>query len=67
MAANTSSAETRSIKQATFTPIVNDPRVGNDIPGFIPKKPFQKQAILSTAFNNPDIGKIILEQLVDQS
>lgn len=40
------SSETRSIHQCTYTPVVNERRVGDNIDGFVPRKPWLKLSLL---------------------
>src|SRR6185436_18071698 len=45
------SSETRSVYQCTYTPVVNDSRVGHSIEGFVPRKPWLKLALLGTVLD----------------
>jgi len=55
--------ETRLINQCTYTPIVNSPDVGDDIPGFVPKQPFQKADFLAIVFDDPQRSRFLFDHL----
>jgi hypothetical protein len=58
-----SSRESRYLKQATLTPVVNNEKVGYNVPNFVPKKPYLKQAILSVAIGEAEVGNLVLDRL----
>lgn len=57
------SSETRSVKQCTLTPVVNDRNVGDDKPGFVPAKPYLKLAVLSTIIMDGRLVHSILSKM----
>jgi LysM repeat protein len=58
-------AETRLINQCTYTPVVNSPEIGDDIPGFVAKQPFLKQNILAVVLDEPQKSQFLFDQLPD--
>lgn len=58
-------SETRSIQQCTYTPVVNDATVGDDVPGFRPKLPYIKLAIMHSALIDSQVSEWVLSKMAD--
>jgi hypothetical protein len=60
-------AETRIINKCTYTPVVNDPAVGDDRPEFVPRRGLAKVGLLATVLDGSAISRHVLAEVCRQA